>query len=98
MSRPGAPTGRPPRVLVVEDSEDDAALLTRELGRGGYEPALERVDTPEGMERALREADRRGEPFEVVISDYYMPRPKLGAHSRLQALVFAARHGGVEIR
>jgi len=99
LSRPGAPTGRPPRVLVVEDSEDDAALLTRELGRGGYDPLLlERVDTPEGMERALREADGRGEPFEVVISDYYMPRFKLGAHSRLQALVFAVRHGGVEIR
>ena len=99
MSRPGAPTGRPPRVLVVEDSEDDAVLLTRELGRGGYDPLLlERVDTSEGMERALREADGRGEPFEVVISDYYMPRFKLGAHSRLQAPVFAARHGVVEIR
>jgi hypothetical protein len=33
-----------------------------------------------------------------VISEYYMPRFKLSAHSRLQALVFAARHGGVEIR
>jgi CheY-like chemotaxis protein len=61
-------------VLVVEDSEDDAALLVRELRRGGYEPALERVDTPEGMERALRKADGRGAPFEVVIFDYYMPR------------------------
>ena len=57
MSRPGAPTGRPLRVLVVEDSEDDAALLV-----------------PEGMERVLREADGRGEPFEVVISEDYMPR------------------------
>ena len=91
---------RPLRMLVVEDSEDDAALLTRELlGRGGYDPLLlERVDTPEGMEWALREADGLGESFEVVISDYYMPRFKLGAHSRLQALVFAARHGVVEIR
>ncbi len=64
------PQGVPLRILVV-DSEDDAALLTRELGRGGYDPLLlERVDTPEGMERALREADGRGEPFEVVIASY----------------------------
>ena len=35
------------RVLIVEDSEDDALLLLRELERGGYEPIHERVDTPE---------------------------------------------------
>jgi PAS domain S-box-containing protein len=28
------------------------------------------------MEKALREADARGEPFQIVISDYYMPRFK----------------------
>jgi len=61
-------------VLLVEDSENDATLLLRELRRGGYEPRFERVYTPEGMERALSEAKGRGEPFEVVISDYYMPR------------------------
>ena len=65
---------RPLRVLLVEDSEDDALLLLRELKRGGYEPIYERVATPENMERALEEADRRGEPWEIVISDYYMPR------------------------
>jgi CheY-like chemotaxis protein len=26
------------------------------------------------MERTLREAEAGGEPFQVVISDYYMPR------------------------
>jgi len=36
----------PLRVLIVEDSEDDALLLIRELRSGGYEPKLERVDTP----------------------------------------------------
>ena len=36
----------PLRVLVVEDSEDDALLLLRELRRGGYEPVHRRVDTP----------------------------------------------------
>jgi len=58
-------------VLLVEDSEDDALLLLRELRRGGYEPTCERVSTPEEMERAL--ADAGGEPWEVVLSDYYMP-------------------------
>ena len=66
--------GRPVRLLLVEDSENDAMLLLRELRRGGYEPHYERVHTPEGMERALKAAEARGEPYEVVVSDYYMPR------------------------
>ena len=37
--------GVPIRLLLVEDSEDDAQLLLRELKRGGYEPAHERVAT-----------------------------------------------------
>ena len=43
----------PLRALLVEDSEDDALLLLRELRRGGYEPEYERVDTPEAMRRVL---------------------------------------------
>ena len=61
--------GTPLRVLIVEDSEDDALLILRELRRGGYEVRHERVDTSEAMEEALNR-----EPWEVVISDYYMPR------------------------
>jgi PAS domain S-box-containing protein len=61
--------GTPLQVLIVEDSEDDALLLLRELKRGGYEVRHERVDTSEAMEEALN----RG-PWDVVISDYYMPR------------------------
>ena len=74
MSEPGAPSGRPLWVLLVEDSENDATLLVRELRRGGYDPLYERVYTPEEMERALKGSEERGEAFEVVISDYYMPR------------------------
>ena len=37
------------RVLLVEDSEDDAVLVTRELKKGGYIPLIERVETPEDM-------------------------------------------------
>jgi PAS domain S-box-containing protein len=62
------------RVLLVEDSENDAMLLLRELRRGGYQPLSQRVCTPEDMEKALRSADARDELFQVVISDYYMPR------------------------
>jgi PAS domain S-box-containing protein len=58
----------PLRVLIVEDSEDDALLLLRELRRGGYEPLYEQVDTPEAMNAALDKG-----PWDVVISDYYMP-------------------------
>ena len=43
------------RVLLVEDSEDDALLLVRMLRRGGYDPAWERVETPATMEAALDE-------------------------------------------
>jgi signal transduction histidine kinase len=48
------------RVLLVEDSENDAMLLLREIRRGRYEPLSQRAAyTPEEMERALREADER---------------------------------------
>src|SRR6266571_1297974 len=58
----------PLRVLIVEDSEDDMALLVRELRRGGYEPTFERVDTPAGMTAALGKNQ-----WDVVICDYSMP-------------------------
>ena len=59
----------PLHVLIVEDSEDDAVLLTRELQRAGYDPVSERVDTPEAMKAALD-----GQIWDVVLSDYSMPR------------------------
>ncbi|MEW6486345.1 MAG: PAS domain S-box protein [Thermodesulfobacteriota bacterium] len=61
--------GTPLRVLVVDDSEDDALLVLRELKRGGYDCASRRVETAQDMEAAL---DR--ERWDVVISDYSMPR------------------------
>src|SRR5438309_11051226 len=57
------------RVLVVDDSEDDAMLLTRELRRGGHEVNFQRVDTPPAMSSALAK-----DPWDLVISDYTMPR------------------------
>jgi len=56
------------RVLIVEDSEDDTALLVRELRRGGYELTFERVDTPAGMSVALDKKE-----WDLVVCDYSMP-------------------------
>jgi signal transduction histidine kinase len=57
------------RALMVEDVEQDALLTVRELRRGGFDVAFERVDTPEAMSAAL--ARQR---WDIVISDYSMPR------------------------
>ncbi len=59
----------PIRVLIVEDSEDDAQLVLRQLRTGGYDPHWERVDTREGMQRALD-----GQVWDVIICDYTLPR------------------------
>lgn len=57
------------RALIVEDSEDDCALLVRELRRGGYAPVFERVDTVEAMDAALQR-----QQWDIVFSDYSMPK------------------------
>jgi len=70
------------RVLIVEDSEDDAALLLRALRRGGFDPAFRRVETFDEMHDAL------DAPWDLVISDWSMPR--FSARAAL-ALVQAAK-------
>ncbi len=58
------------RVLIVEDSEDDAELLAIELERGGYKIDYQRVDTRADMESALQESS----PWNIVLADYSMPQ------------------------
>jgi two-component system, cell cycle sensor histidine kinase and response regulator CckA len=58
----------PLRVLIVEDSEDDCALVLRELQRGGYDVAWERV----ADEASARDALGRG-GWELVLSDFNLP-------------------------
>src|SRR5712691_6237983 len=60
--------GKPLRVLMVEDSEDDALLVLRELRAAGYDPTHERVDTAAALEASL---DRH--TWDLVIGDYSMP-------------------------
>jgi two-component system cell cycle sensor histidine kinase/response regulator CckA len=55
-------------LLIVEDSEDDAALVVRDLRRGGYEVLFERVDTSAAMSAALDKKE-----WDLVICDYSMP-------------------------
>ena len=59
----------PIRILLVEDSDDDEALLLRELRRGGYEPSIERVESAEAMHAALDANE-----FDLVVADYVLPR------------------------
>lgn len=62
------PMSQPLRVLVVEDSENDADLMLWELRHGGYKALALRVETPEGLEDALNR-----EHWDIVISDYLLP-------------------------
>ena len=71
------------RVLLVEDSEDDAALLIRDLERGGYDPTVQRVETPEAMNAALDAHD-----WDIVLADYVLPR-----FSAVAALVLLRKRG-----
>jgi PAS domain S-box-containing protein len=56
------------RVLIVEDSEDDALLVIRELKRGGYDTTFERVETAEAMTAALEK-----QVWDIIIADYRLP-------------------------
>jgi two-component system, cell cycle sensor histidine kinase and response regulator CckA len=56
------------RLLLVEDSEDDAVLIASQLRRGGIEVSYDRVDTAGAMIAALG----RSMP-DLVISDCKMP-------------------------
>ncbi|MGB5106516.1 MAG: hybrid sensor histidine kinase/response regulator [Candidatus Zixiibacteriota bacterium] len=56
------------RVLVIEDSEEDAMLILRELRRGGFDPTYRVIERPEEMQHALSCED-----WELIIADYSMP-------------------------
>ena len=70
------------RLLHVEDSEDNATLVVRELRRAGYDLTYRRVDTRPTMEQALAEG-----PWDVVVADYELPH-----FGGLDALAMVQQH------
>jgi two-component system, cell cycle sensor histidine kinase and response regulator CckA len=60
---------QPLRVLIIEDSEEDAELVLLELRRGGFKTTCRRVDTPQALSHALDEGN-----WDLVLSDFSMPR------------------------
>jgi len=59
---------KPLRAIFVEDSEDDCALLERELRKGGFTLQPLRVCTAAALESALADGD-----WDLVVSDHSMP-------------------------
>jgi hypothetical protein len=64
--------GKPLRVLMVEDSEDDVLLTIRALKKGGYDPVYERVETAEAIK--------------IHAQAGYDIRPTLGIDSALEEI------------
>ena len=71
------------RVLIIEDSPDDAKLTVMELERGGYDVQFQRVDSAKTLRAALDSS-----PWDVVICDYLMP-----GFSGLEALQILKQQG-----
>jgi PAS domain S-box-containing protein len=61
--------GKPLRVLMVEDSEDDVLLTIRALKKGGFDPEYERVEDAGAMRKALQK-----KTWDVILCDYSMPQ------------------------
>ena len=60
---------RPLTLLLVEDNQDDAALLERHLQRNGFIPLTTRVETAAEMQAAFVAG-----PPDLVIADYNLPK------------------------
>jgi len=56
------------KLLLIEDSEDDALMLLRSLKKGGYSPEYIRIWEEKAVRKALKESN-----WDIIISDYAMP-------------------------
>src|SRR5262245_54910198 len=74
--------GKALRLLIVDDSEDDALLVVQELRHAGYETSWRRVENPTGLRQALPD-----EPWDLVVSDH-----QIGRFAGLEALAIVRQH------
>lgn len=56
------------RVLQIEDSESDAALIVRTLEKSGYDVQSKRVEDAGEMRASLAEQE-----WDIIIADYHLP-------------------------
>ena len=61
--------GKPLKVLMIEDSDDDAHLIAGELRHGGFDVEYSRVDTSSVLEDALTKGS-----WDVILCDHAMPK------------------------
>lgn len=58
----------PLRTLLIESSEHDALMLEQELRKGGLNPLIQRVETPDELEAALTQ------PWAIILADFALPK------------------------
>ena len=75
---------KPLRVLLIEDSERDAALLQLYLRRGGFDATVQRVESPILMKVQLQAAE-----WDVVVCDFNLAG--FNAYSALKVLQESGR-------
>ncbi len=59
---------RPLRVLLIEDSDDDVALILRQLKQGGYSPESFRAQSEAELRALLQDG-----PLDIILCDYSLP-------------------------
>jgi PAS domain S-box-containing protein/putative nucleotidyltransferase with HDIG domain len=57
------------KILIVEDSEDDAILLIRWIKKDGLDPVYKRIDSLKAMKAALNK-----EEWNIILSDYSLSK------------------------
>ena len=56
------------KMIIVDDSEDDAEFIQEEVKKAGYELTATRVDSADALQAALAQGD-----WDLVLSDHSMP-------------------------